>query len=137
MNPNSSRFLLSGLMASGAAIVSDVSAEVEATREVDFIPSGLDLPRTHDVTSEYRVGRSVGPAEFSIRKTKEWTSRDDRRFEELAVRDALGEITDEELPEFEMLTQFRRRSHHKRPLKEILEDDERRALTKRIIDFLK
>src|SRR5438128_1953881 len=50
----------------------------------------------------------------------EWTENDQKRFKELAVAEAVGELSEDEVFELESLSQFRRTMHEPRSGDEVL-----------------
>lgn len=66
----------------------------------------------------------------------EWTQADQKRFDELAITEAVGDLTPEEAFELEMLTISRRAYHHPRSGDEVLWEFEQRQITRSLLDTL-
>jgi len=80
---------------------------------------------------------SASPASIRIRdEQEEWTESEHKRFEELAVAEAVGELGADEAFELEFLTLSRRDRQKPRSGDEVLWEFEQRRLTAELLDTL-
>ncbi len=108
---------------------SSVSKQVDASQ---FSEAGL--ARTA-YPSQGQTNQSSSVVVVSVEKTA-WEKRDVRRFKQLAVKRALGTVTEEEQEEFFMLQEARRRLESPLTSDQILAELRRERLMKDLEDFL-
>lgn len=109
--------------------------------------SVADKPATAVVGGQFSDQEALRPTaveETETRQTRaytetatEWTKAMARRFRELARKEALGTIGDEEMQELERLTRDRRNLEYPRPGEEVLWEYNQREVTANLVQALK
>ncbi len=96
----------------------------------DFVLDEFDVTQTtHDIFIQLS-------SENQWESATEWKGEIRKRFDELSVKDALGEITTEELKEFNLLLHKRRMLHHPRSSKEIEMDIKNSRALRKVMEGL-
>lgn len=119
-----SEFLLQPgvVMAATPARIVAPEAVCEYATPVEFDPSEIGNLRVTE------------PQELKLHEPEsKWSKAMDRRFEELSIREALGNLSGAELDELENLTKERRRLHHPRTADEILFEYRQRKVTSDLV----
>jgi hypothetical protein len=114
----------------GTALVASSSQARVPTQSVNTveIELGAESRGTAATGSPLPVDLVLGQSTPSIptvtvrEHENEWTESDQKRFKELAVAEAVGELSDDEMFELESLSQLRRAVHEPRSGDEVLWD---------------
>lgn len=135
------RSLATGL---GTALVASPAQSRVPNQSVDSVEIEVDAAwrGTTPVDGSLLVDRVYGETTASapnvgIRDEQDgWTDIENRRFEELAVAEAIGDLTEDEAFELETLTRERRAAQQPRSADEVLWEFEQRRLTAELLETL-
>ena len=121
------------------------------------LATGCLVPESHSVISDGAVlveefampeqtfvpemaGHSEGRGSVILNmpeSPKEWTKQMEREFRQLALREATGKLTSDEMPRLEALSVWRERLSNPRPAEEVLLQLKRDRLLEKISDTLR
>jgi hypothetical protein len=128
----------------GTALVvspSDSRTDKQSAPAVE-IEVGSAWRGTTPLDSPVLINRVYGPTTSGVQtipvrdEEKEWSESEQKRFEELAVAEAVGELNDDDVLELEQLSQVRRSVQQPRSGDEVLWEFEQRRLTAELLETL-